>query len=57
MGLMTRHRYAIGYRDYERHKCELCAYAQDAFEARLIAVETHGFIRNHPNLIDYILPL
>ena len=52
---MSRHGYTISYRDGQRNRCEFCAYANDSFEARQVAMETIKFIHEHPNAIDHIL--
>nr|WP_320667376.1 hypothetical protein [Prochlorococcus sp. MIT 1307] len=54
-GLMSRHGYTISYRDGQRNRCEFCAYANDSFEARQVAMETIKFVHEHPNSIDHIL--
>jgi len=55
LGQMSRHGYTISYRDGQRNRCEVCAYANDSFEARQVAMETIKFIHEHPNAIDHIL--
>ena len=55
LGQMSRHGYTISYRDGQRNRCEFCAYANDSFEARQVAMETIKFIHEHPNAIDHIL--
>ncbi len=52
---MTRHAYTISYLDSTRKRCEFCTYANDSFEARLIAMETIQYVHEHPNSINYIL--
>ena len=52
---MSRQGYTISYRDGQRNRCEFCAYANDSFEARQVAMETVKFIHEHPNAIDHIL--
>ena len=52
---MSRHGYTISYHDGERNRCEFCAYANDSYEARQVAIETIKFVNEHPNAIDHIL--
>ncbi len=54
---MGHHKYTVGYKDDFRHRCEICTYANDAYEARLIAIETDKYVKDHPHLIDYVMPV
>ena len=47
--------YTVMYYDSEHHNQNICTYAHDCFEARLIAIETVSFIKEHPNTIKHIL--
>ena len=52
---MSRHGYTISYRDIQRNRCEFCAYANDCYEGRQVAMEMIKFVHEHPNSIDHIL--
>ena len=52
---MSLHGYTISYLDGARNRCEFCAYANDSYEARQVAMETIKFVHEHPNSIDHIL--
>ena len=47
--------YTVRHRNANGEKLESCFYANDAFEARLLAMEFNAYIRQHPNSIDSIL--
>ena len=47
--------YTVRHRNAYGEKLESCFYANDAFEARLLAMEFNAYIRQHPNSIDSIL--
>ena len=47
--------YTVRHRNASGEKLESCFYANDAFEARLLAMEFNAYIRQHPNSIDSIL--
>ena len=47
-------RYTVRYRDASSRPIESCYYAGDAFEARVLAMESVPYIRNHPHAIDLI---
>ena len=47
-------RYSVSYRDLANNRHELGFYANDAFEARLMAFEFNKFVREHPNSIERI---
>ena len=52
---MSRHGYTISYRDGQRNRCEFCAYANDSYEAKQVAMQTIEFVHEHPNAIVNIL--
>ena len=47
-------RYTVRYRDGSSQRIESCYYADDAFEARVLAMEAVPYIRDHPHAIDLI---
>ena len=47
-------RYTVRYLDGSSQRIESCYYAGDAFEARVLAMESVPYIRNHPHAIDLI---
>ncbi len=47
-------RYTVRYRDASSQRIESCYYADDAFEARVLAMEEVPYIRDHPHAIDLI---
>ena len=47
-------RYSVSYRDLANKRHELGFYANDSFEARLMAFEFNKFVREHPNSIEKI---
>lgn len=47
-------RYTVRYRDADSTKRESCYYAHDAFEARVLAMESVRYIHDHPHAIDLI---
>ena len=47
-------RYTVRYRDASSRQIESCYYAGDAFEARVLAMESVPYIRDHPHAIDLI---
>lgn len=47
-------RYTVRYRDADSTKRESCHYAHDAFEARVLAMESVRYIHDHPHAIDLI---
>ena len=46
--------YTVFYRDFKNFRLENCFYAQDAYEARTLAMELNKYIRENPNSIDLI---
>ena len=46
--------YTVHYRDFQNLRLENCFYAQDAYEARTLAMELNRYIHEHPNSIDLI---
>ncbi len=55
MPLTQQKHYTVGYHDTELHCHEICEYAENAYEARLEAIEDVPYIHAHPNCINYIL--
>lgn len=52
---MTGHkRYTVRYRDANNACLEGCYYASDAYEARVLAMESVRYIHDHPHAIDLI---
>ena len=52
---MTSHkRYTVRYRDANSTCLERCYYASDAYEARVLAMESVRYIHDHPHAIDLI---
>lgn len=52
---MTSHkRYTVRYRDANSTSLERCYYASDAYEARVLAMESVRYIHDHPHAIDLI---
>ena len=52
---MTHHkRYTVRYRDANSNSRECCYYASDAYEARVLAMESVRYIHDHPHAIDPI---
>ena len=52
---MTPHkRYTVRYRDADSTPLERCYYASDAYEARVLAMESVRHIHDHPHAIDLI---
>ena len=47
--------YTVGYYDSQHHHKDVCAYADDSFEARQVIMESVKFVQEHPNSIDHIL--
>ena len=47
--------YMVRYRGVGNSRIENCIYANDAYEARLLAMEFNKYIKDHPNCIDLIL--
>ena len=47
-------RYPVRYRDANSTCLERCYYASDAYEARVLAMETVRYIHDHPHAIDLI---
>lgn len=47
-------RYTVRYRDRNSASIERCYYARDVHEARVLAMESIPYIRNHPMAIDLI---
>ena len=47
--------YTVRHKNSNGEKLESCFYASDAYEARLLAMEFNGYIKQHPNCIDSIL--
>ena len=47
-------RYTVRYRDASSQRIETCYYADDAFEARVLAMEAVPYIKDHPHAIDLI---
>ncbi len=47
--------YTVCYYDSQHHKQAICAYANDCYEARQVAIESVRFIHEHPNTINHIL--
>ncbi len=47
--------YTVGYYDSQHHHQDVCAYANDSFEARQVVMESVKFVQEHPNSIDHIL--
>ena len=47
--------YTVCYYDSQHHKQSICAYANDCYEARQVAIESVRFIHEHPNTINHIL--
>ena len=50
----TQKRYTVRYRDANSTMLERCYYAQDAYEARVLAMESVRYIHDHPHAIDLI---
>jgi len=50
----AQQRFTVRYRDRNSTSIERCYYARDAYEARVLAMESVPFIRNHPLAIDLI---
>ena len=46
--------YTVHYRDFQNLRLENCFYAQDAYEARTLAMEFNKYIHDHPNSSDLI---
>ena len=46
--------YTVHYRNFENVRLENCFYANDAYEARTLAMEFNKYIHDHPNSIDLI---
>jgi hypothetical protein len=52
---MTDHkRFTVRYRDARSEHQEECFYADDAFEARVLAMEEIRYVHDHPHSIDLI---
>ena len=47
--------YTVGYHDNQLHHHEICEYANDAYEARIDALEDVPELEGHTHFIDYIL--
>tara|TARA_B100001173_G_scaffold247513_1_gene217948 strand:- start:42 stop:305 length:264 start_codon:yes stop_codon:yes gene_type:complete len=47
-------RYTVRYREPSSRRIENCYYADDAFEARILAMEAVPYIKAHPHAIDLI---
>jgi hypothetical protein len=47
--------YTVGYLDESRQHKEICAYAQDSWDARNVAVNDVPYLQRHPSSIDCIL--
>ena len=47
-------RYTVRYRDASSQRIETCYYAGDAYEARVLAMESVPYIKAHPNSIEEI---
>ena len=47
--------YTVRHKISNGEKLESCFYANDAYEARLLAMEFNAYIKQHPNCIDSIL--
>jgi len=47
--------YTVRHKNSNGEKLESCFYANDAYEARLLAMEFNAYIKQHPNCIDSIL--
>ena len=47
-------RYTVRYRDANSTCLERCYYASDAYEARVLAMESVRYIHDHPHAIDLI---
>lgn len=47
-------RYTVRYRDADSSPRERCYYASDAYEARVLAMESVRYIHDHPHAIDLI---
>jgi len=52
--MQKQKRYTVRYRDANSNRIEGCYYADDAFEARVLAMEMIKYVRDHPNAIDLI---
>ena len=50
----TQKRYTVRYRDADSTMLERCYYANDAYEARVLAMESVRYIHDHPHAIDLI---
>ena len=53
--IQGRNPYTVRHKTSDGEKLESCFYANDAFEARMLAMEFNAYIRAHPNCIDSIL--
>ena len=52
--MSAQKRYTVRYRDADSITKESCYYANDAFEARVLAMEMVRYIHDHPHAIDLI---
>jgi len=47
--------YTVQYLDETRHHTSICTYAEDAWDARNVAVHDVPYLNAHPSTIDCIL--
>ena len=52
--MKSHKRYTVRYREPSSRRIESCYYALDAFEARVLAMETVPYVKAHPNSIEEI---
>ena len=52
--MKSHKRYTVRHRMPTSRRVESCYYASDAFEARVLAMESVPFIKAHPNCIEEI---
>lgn len=53
---MTR-TFIVAFRDHTGERQQLLTYAINEKEARVAAIESHPYIHQFPNSIDYIVPV
>tara|TARA_B100001939_G_C16550800_1_gene450211 strand:+ start:385 stop:582 length:198 start_codon:yes stop_codon:yes gene_type:complete len=52
--MSAQKRYTVRYRDADSSLRESCYYARDAYEARVLAMESVRHLHDHPHAIDLI---
>ncbi len=51
---MPRRAYTVHYHDHQHIEHEVCAFADDSYDARLVAIEMDKYLKDHPHAIDKI---